>query len=110
MASEQYVCALFTIVLNKTHNYKNILAIGRLHREGYETFSVNREKYIKSVITDFDNYDDIDHIIPLSTIPYSQYQQLIEFYFTKNMRYFMIDVACSKMAFTKPAGWYEKTA
>lgn len=107
MASSDYVCAIFAIVLNKKHEHKNIMGLGRFHKKGYETYESNRNKYIRSVIKSFKDYDDIDHIIPLTTVPTEKYRAFIEFYFTKNLRYYSIDVQHERIAFEKPDGWFE---
>lgn len=108
-ASSPYACLLFTIVLNDKHNHKNLMGIGRFHKEGIETFKCNKELYLKSVVTDLDEYDDIQHIIPLSEVSEDSYKEFIEFYFTKNMRFYSIDVWRDNIAFSKPSGWYERT-
>ena len=106
-ATNPYVCSLFTIVLNEKHDHKNVFGIGRFHAEGMQTYTHNTALYLKSVLTNFENYDDIEHIIPLSTISDDKYKEFIEFYFTKHMRYYSIDVWRDNIAFSKPDGWYE---
>lgn len=107
MANDAYVCGLFTIVLNEKHGHKNILGLGRFHKEAYETYSCNTISYIKSIVTEFKDYEDIDHIIPLSKISKEKYTQLIEYYFTKNMKYYAIDVSHKNIPFSKPSNWID---
>lgn len=107
MANDAYVCCLFTIVLNEKHDYKNVFGIGRFHTQGIQTYTQNTTLYMKSVITGFQYYDDIEHIILLSTISDEKYKNFIEFYFTKHMRYYSIDVSRDNIVFSKPSGWYE---
>lgn len=107
MANESYVCCLFTIILNEKHDHKNVFGIGRFHAEGIQTYTQNITLYMKSVLTEFEYYDDIENIIMLNTISDEKYRTYIEFYFTKHMRYYSVDVRRDNIVFSKPSKWIE---
>lgn len=102
-----YTNCTFMIILNEKHNHKNVFALGRFHSQGINTFNVNRDIYIRNVISEFEFHDDIDYIVVMSTIDDTKYREMIENYFTKNMRFYSIDVVSNAIPFVKPKGWIE---